>query len=457
MRHEATVAASTVGCLFFRMKYGMPRKIDDIRRDRLIAGALALVVLLVSGAWGCAAMRRPIQARRDRLEKVAREGRENLESLQTKLVIAGGGKDLAGIRERLVSIAASVGGRVAEVPKSNPGATTGQPKGSPSEREAAEALAEYGEALKAAQAAAKKAGALAETIAGLLDGGAGGKKTRAEARIRDLADVLDALDSAREKPRLSAAAAEGAERRFDEAYGKASEAANQIPTWKRVRAEAKAIEKEMAAAKQRMNAAAARVRAVRESRTKPVLDKLREIEGELERATSAYRTAKGKADENVRATYAKCHQAEGAIRTAVQVARNKDSEWPWDAKELVKGGAAAWQGLHRDLRNHQAVWNKRGEQGAELLRQAEAIQTEVRKMLGARHPDATRASELQKEWSEIQNKLDRAVTAFGGEAFQLRMEDFERRAESILKNVRKAKEAVSKRSFGSLDRERNAA
>ena len=451
MRHDEVVATWAGGARIFHMKYGMPRKIDDVRRNRLILGILALVLLVVLGWSGCAALKRPAQARRDRLALIAREGRANLESLQTKLVIAGVGKDLAGIRERLVSIAASVGGRVQEVPKSNQRTMTGQPKESPSEREEAEELAKYGEALKAAQAAAKKAGTLAETIASLLDGGAGGKKTRAEARIQDMADALDAVESLRDKPRPSSSAVEGAERRFNEAYGKALEAANQIPTWKRVRAEAKVIEKEMTGAKQRMNAAATRVRAIRASRTQPVLDKLKAVDEELGRAISAYLEAKGKADENVRATYAKCHRAEAAIRTAVQVARNKDSQWPWDAKELVKSAHAAWQGLHRDLQNHQTGWNKRSAQGAELLRQAEAIQAEVRKMLGTHNPDATRASELQKEWGEIQDKLDRAVTAFGGEAFQLRLEDFERRAESILENVRKAKEAVSKRSFGSLD------
>ena len=419
----------------------MPRKIDDVRRMALLKACVLLVVAATVVWAGYDAWMRPYRARRRRLEEEVREGKSFLED-----IALGRAGNLAVTRDRLAAIASSSDGRG---PVPDAGTGTG---------EYAAAITGYMEARKAVQAAARKAAALAGSIDGMLEGGPGGKKTRAEARAQDLADALAAMEAVRDARLPSAAAAEAAENLFNGAYGKAMEAANRIPEWKRLRTDAEAVAKEMAEAKRRLKEASGRIRTIRQAWAGPasggsvtpsesVLETLRKVDGELERAAAAYLAVRQEAHEKVEEAYAKCRRASAALREA----RRAANRWPREAKETLRGGIAAWSELQPQLRKHKAALEKRGEHGTEMLRQADAIRSEVREMLresgSTRGIDATRVARLQAEGASVRYGLDRAAAALGGEAFQRLLDEFAGRADSILETVRKAKEGMPKRAF----------
>ena len=233
------------------MKYGMPRKIDDVRRTRLIAGLLSAAVL-VAAAWsGYEAWMAPYRARRAHLAETVREGKEILGRFQDELVVAEGGGKLVIILKWMREYA-KAGEQLKKVERKHAGAKTVRPNGVPEGMASAEAADRYRKGRRALLAASQKASTLAEEISGMLEGGAAGKQTRAEARIQDFADALCELERASRLARPSADVAETAETHFLEAYVRAEAAAKQIPEWERVQMEARAITNRWNAAKTEM-------------------------------------------------------------------------------------------------------------------------------------------------------------------------------------------------------------
>lgn len=227
------------------MKHGMPRKIDDERRRRLVTVCVLLTVSALAAWIGYDAWMRTYRERRDRLAGEVREGRAFWERSRTQLG-TGGMDGLVATKGRLTAIAASGNDLLAKFPTFSPASTAVRSNATPLSRDYAAAVAEYGEAQKAIRATVRKASALGAAIDGL----------------QDLEDALVALESLGNAARPSAAAAELAEMFFYEAYGKAMEAVNQFAQWEQGETGAEAISGEMAAAERRLKAAANRIRSV---------------------------------------------------------------------------------------------------------------------------------------------------------------------------------------------------
>ena len=443
------------------MKHGMPRKIDDIRRNWLIGICLGLLLLATAALFGYETWMHPYRLRRERLGSVLREGKTFLSRFDESLASANP-SGLNAARNRMFVLSAEAKGWATELPDFSLDVelyVTADRMTAERLLEAHSAtVAEYAKGSAASRAAATEAAGLAEAIGKLLE--VSFDASAAEARS-DLAQSLLELQAVHSQVRPSVAAATAAEERFNASQRKAVEARARIAEWtvgaRRAMADAESIEGEMATAKQRMKDAAERSRGLREEglslqidqnsvKLATLQDALRKGEREVESALKAYLAAKKDADEKVGRISGKAREACETAKDSIQrLSTEHGSLLP--EKSVTEGKDAAEE-LEAVLRKHDETWQNLSDQGAELVRRAETLRSEAGGIIvqieNARKTgqvviDGVRASALPGELGDIRGKLASATLTLGTEGLQRQLDAIATRATAAMKAVQAAK------------------
>lgn len=448
------------------MKYGMRRKIDDDRRTVLIWSCLGLVAAGVAGWFGYGAWMHPYRLRGERLGEVIREGETLLARFEESLAAADRG-GLGSARERMLDLVDAAEGGAEALPEFR--LDTGLYVASEqmtAERlleEHAAVVEEYAKARVALRNGAAEAASLVgvmDQLLGETDGGGA-----ADARS-DLAQSLLELKAVRAQVRPAASAAEGAERRFNAAQRKASEARARISRWtvaaQQALADANAVAAEVDDAVRRTRAATERSRVLREEGLSLSIDPnsaklttlqegLRKGESDVAKALEGYGKAKREADaalgEMQQQARERCQKIQDAIQGLVA---DHGSLLP---EEKVQVGVGALERVQAAIHEQDARWRTLDAQGRELIREAETLRGEaggIRAQLenvqkrGQMGVDGVRAAALAGELAAVRGKLAATAAALGTEGCKRQLDGIVAPATEAMRAVLAAKPDVPK-------------